>query len=173
MAASVVLPREVATAPVCLALGLNRATVYRRRNPAKATAKRPRPSPARALTPRERQEVLDTPHSEHFCDRSPVEVYATLLEGNRYLCSVGSMYRILAANKEIRERRNQLRHPRYQRPELVATRRRRRQDRRGVATCGHAGLLREGQRGTVAGQGAEHLIEMANSARCGRGVVRG
>ena len=80
MTATVGLPREVATAPVCLALGLNRATVYRRRNPAKAKAKRPRPSPARALDPSERQEVLDTLHSERFCDRSPMEVYATLLE---------------------------------------------------------------------------------------------
>ncbi len=122
MAATVVLPREAATAPACLALGLSRATVYRRRNPAKATAKRPRPRPARALDPRERQEVLDTLHAERFCDRSPVEVYATLLEEDRYLCSVRSMYRILADSKEVRERRNQLRHPRYHRPELVATR---------------------------------------------------
>ena len=45
MAATVELPREVATAPVCQALGLNRATVYRRRNPAKARTKRPRPEP--------------------------------------------------------------------------------------------------------------------------------
>ncbi len=66
--------------------------------------------------------MLDTLHSEHFCDRSPVEVYATLLEEDRYLCSVRSMYRILADSKEVRERRNQLRHPRYHRPELVATR---------------------------------------------------
>ncbi len=80
MAATVDLPREVATAPVCLALGLGRATVYRRRKPAKAKAKRPRPTPARALSPRERQEVLDTLHSKRFCDRSPVEVHATLLE---------------------------------------------------------------------------------------------
>ena len=122
MTATVGLPREVATAPVCLALGLNRATVYRRRNPAKAKTKRPRPSPARALDPSERQEVLDTLHSERFCDRSPVEVYATLLKKDRYLCSPRTMYRILADSKEIRERRNQLRHPRYQRPELVATR---------------------------------------------------
>ena len=111
MTATVGLPREVATAPVCLALGLNRATVYRRRNPAKAKTKRPRPSPARALDPSERQEVLDTLHSERFCDRSPVEVYATLLEKDRYLCSPRTMYRILADSKEIRERRNQLRHP--------------------------------------------------------------
>ncbi len=122
MSATVELPREVATAPVCLALGLSRTTVYRRRNPAKARTKRPRPTPARALTPAERQEVLDTLHSERFCDRSPMEVYATLLEQSRYLCSPRTMYRILADSKEVRERRNQLRHPRYQRPELVATR---------------------------------------------------
>jgi putative transposase len=30
------------------------------------------------------------------------------------------MYRILAANREVRERRNQLRHPVYKKPELLA-----------------------------------------------------
>ncbi len=122
MAATVDLPREVATAPVCLALGLGRATVYRRRKPTEAKAKRARPSPARALSPRERQDVLDTLHSKRFCDQSPVEVYATLLEEGRYLCATRTMHRILADSKEIRERRNQLRHPRYHRPDLVATR---------------------------------------------------
>jgi putative transposase len=66
--------------------------------------------------------VLDTLHSERFCDRSPVEVHATLLEKGLYLCAPRTMHRILADSKEIRERRNQLRHPRYHRPELVATR---------------------------------------------------
>jgi putative transposase len=122
MVATVELPREVATAPVCEALGLSRAVVYRRRNSPKAKAKRARPCPARALDSRERQEVLDTLHAERFCDQSPVEAYATLLEEGRYLCSPRTMYRILADSKEIRERRNQLRHPRYRRPELVATR---------------------------------------------------
>jgi putative transposase len=32
------------------------------------------------------------------------------------------MYRILAANDEVRERRNQLRHPNHAKPELLATR---------------------------------------------------
>jgi putative transposase len=122
MAATVELPGEVATAPVCEALGLSRAVVYRRRNPAEAKAKQPRPRPARALGPHERQEVLDTLHAKRFCDQSPVDVYATLLEEDRYLCSPRTMYRILADSKEVRERRNQLRHPRYHRPELVATR---------------------------------------------------
>jgi putative transposase len=122
MAATVELPREVATAPVCLAVGLSRATVHRRRNPAKVKAKRPRPRPVRALDLCERQKVLDTLHAKRFCDQSPIEVYATLLEEERYLCSPRTMYRILADSKEVRERRNQLRHPRYHRPELVATR---------------------------------------------------
>jgi len=121
MAATVELPREVATAPVCEALGLNRSTVYRRKNPPEAKAKQPRPRPARALDLCERQEVLDTLHTERFCDQSPVEVCQTLLEEGRYLCSPRTMYRILADSKEVRERRNQLRHPRYHRPELVAT----------------------------------------------------
>jgi len=70
----------------------------------------------------ERQEVLDTLHAGRFCDQGPSEVYATLLEDGRYLCSPRTMYRILADSKEVRERRNQLRHPRSHRPELVATR---------------------------------------------------
>jgi putative transposase len=102
-------------------LGLSRAVVYRRRNPAEPRAKPARSRPARALDQRERQEVLDTLHTERFCDQSPVNVYATLLEEDRYLCSPRTMYRILADSKEVRERRNQLRHPRYHRPELVAT----------------------------------------------------
>ena len=65
--------------------------------------------------------MLDTLHSERFCDRSPMEVYATLLEKDRYLCSPRTMYRILADSRKSASGRNQLRHPRYQRPELVAT----------------------------------------------------
>jgi hypothetical protein len=48
-------------------------------------------------------------------------VYARLLDENRYLCSERTMYRILAANAEVRERRDQLRHPAYKKPELLAT----------------------------------------------------
>jgi len=54
-------------------------------------------------------------------DKAPAAVYATLLDEGRYLCSISTMYRILRANKEVRERRDQLRHPEYKKPELLAT----------------------------------------------------
>ena len=72
--------------------------------------------------PPERQAVLDVLHSERFIDQSPAEVHATLLEEQRYLCAPRTMYRVLAAAKEVRERRAQARHPGYAAPELVATR---------------------------------------------------
>ena len=81
----------------------------------------PRPTPARALCEAERESVLDTLGCERFGDRSPAEVVATLLDEGQYLCSERTMYRILAANQPVRERRNQLTHPNYTKPELVAT----------------------------------------------------
>jgi putative transposase len=65
--------------------------------------------------------VLEVLHDERFLDQSPAEVYATLLDEGRYLCSLRSMYRLLAAQNEVRERRNQLRHPSYVTPALLAT----------------------------------------------------
>lgn len=76
----------------------------------------------RGLSPNEKAEVLEVLHEERFADLAPAEVYATLLEEGRYLCSIRTMYRILAENSEVRERRNQLRHPTYAAPELLATR---------------------------------------------------
>jgi putative transposase len=122
MAAVAEMGHEVVTAPVCLALGLPRATVYRRRRPPTPSPKKKRPTPARALVPSERSQILAVLHEKRFCDRSPQEVHATLLEKERvYLCSPRTMYRILASNDEVRERRNQLRHPLYVKPELLAT----------------------------------------------------
>jgi putative transposase len=121
MAAVTEVAPEVATAPVCDALGLARATVYRKRRPPAHGPRRPRPTPARALAPSERQSVLAALHAERFCDRSPHQVHATLLEEGRYLCAPRTMYRVLASNDEVRERRNQLRHPHYTKPELVAS----------------------------------------------------
>ncbi len=111
---------SIAKAPLCAALAIPRATLYRRLDP-KVTVERPRPTPARALRPEERQSVLAVLHSDRFVDKAPTEVYATLLDERKYLCSVRTMYRILAANKEVRERRDQLRHPAYAKPELLAT----------------------------------------------------
>lgn len=75
----------------------------------------------RALTQEETQNVLDLLHSERFVDKAPYEVYATLLDEGQYHCSVRTMYRILQHEDELRERRNQLRHPEYKKPELIAT----------------------------------------------------
>lgn len=122
MAAVETIAPEVGTKPACKAFGISRAGLYRRRAlGATPTATRKRPVPSRALSAPERQEVLDSLHSERFQDKAPHEVYATLLDEERYLCSIRTMYRILEANAEVRERRNQLRHPAYQKPELLAT----------------------------------------------------
>ena len=122
MSAAEDLGGRVGVAPACRGLGASRATLYRRR--AAQTCPRPqqpRPRPARALEDEERQAVLDVLHEERFVDLSPLEVYAILLDEGRYLCSARTMYRILAAAGAVRERRNQLRHPAYTKPELLAT----------------------------------------------------
>jgi putative transposase len=101
-------------------LGVSRATVYRRRRPAPARSAKPRPSP-RGLSAAERQEVLELLHSERFVDKAPEVIVPTLLDEQRWLCSARTMYRLLAAEGELRERRRQRRHPEYKRPELLAT----------------------------------------------------
>ena len=75
----------------------------------------------RALPPAEKAEVRQVLNSERFADQPAREVYATLLDEGTYLCSWRTMYRILDENQEVRERRNQLRHPHYAKPELLAT----------------------------------------------------
>ncbi len=113
------LPVSIGKKPFCEALGISRATLYRRRGGSKV--KKPdKPSP-RALTSEEKQQVLDVLHSERFIDKAPREVYATLLDEGRYLCSISTMYRILEGNGEVKERRDQLTHPAYKKPELLAT----------------------------------------------------
>ena len=108
-------------AALCLSVGLARATLYRRRQPARSPTPTVRAASPRALVLAERHAVLDVLHSERFVDQSPAEVHATLLEEQTYLCSTRTMYRVLAAADEVRERRAQARHPAYAKPELVAT----------------------------------------------------
>jgi putative transposase len=113
----------IGTRPACRALGASPATIYRRRRPPDPRPVRPRATPARALSGLERQQVLDALHGERFVDISPEETYATLLDEGSYLCSTRTMYRILAAHHGgVRERRNQLTHPPYAKPELLAER---------------------------------------------------
>jgi putative transposase len=110
---------NLGVAPACLALSLARATYYR--NLAPRAQRPPRPAPTRALSAPERQAVLDTLHADRFLDKAPAEVQATLLDEGTYLCSTRTMYRLLDSQHEVRERRNQLQHPAYTRPELLAT----------------------------------------------------
>jgi len=113
------LAPAVGTQAACAALGVSRATVYRRRRPRPTPA--PRPRPARALTEAERHTVLAQLHDPRFIDLAPTEIYATVLDEGHYHCSIRTMYRLLAAAHEVRERRNQLRHV-APKPELLATR---------------------------------------------------
>ena len=122
MAAVKELAPVTGTAPACRALGVPRASLYRSTKSRQAhPALARRPKPKRSLSDLERQGVLDVMHSERFVDQTPAEAYATLLDEGVYLCSLRSIYRILGAEGEVRERRSQLRHPQYARPELLAT----------------------------------------------------
>jgi len=98
----------VGARPACRALGASPVTIYRRRRPPQPRPSRPRGVPARALSEPERQAVLGVLHSERFVDCSPAQVWATLLDEGRYLASERTVYRLLATNGQVRERRDQL-----------------------------------------------------------------
>jgi putative transposase len=110
------------TAVLCLcdALRLPRASLYRRMGKAPVT-RSPRPKATLALSEPERQEVLDLLHSDRFQDLPPTQIYPILLDEGRYLCSVRTMYRLLAQQSEVHERRPVASHPVYAKPELLAT----------------------------------------------------
>jgi putative transposase len=122
MTAAAALAQDVGVAPACAALAVPRATFYRRRRrratPPRAAA---RTVPHRALAQAEREHVLAELNSARFRDTAPAAVYAQLLDEGRYLCSIRTMYRLLDQNGQLRERRDQLTHPPYRKPELIAT----------------------------------------------------
>ena len=123
MEAAEELGKEVGVRQACAALSVPRGSLYRRRRASSSSSPQtdPRRPPPRALSQSERQQVKDELYSERHRDSSPREVYARLLDEQRYLCSVRTMYRILDEDKAARERRDQLRHPAYTKPELLAT----------------------------------------------------
>lgn len=102
-------------------LGRPRATHYRRCQPPRLGPPAPRPAPVNALSESERQRILTVLRSPEFCDLAPAQVWARLLDDGVYLCSISTMYRLLAAAGESRERRRQRTHPAKKRPELIAT----------------------------------------------------
>ena len=111
----------IGTRPACRALGAAPATIYRRRTPPPPRPAKPRRVPARTLSEAEREALLAELHSDRFVDSSPAQVWATLLDEGRYLASERTMYRLLGAEHGgVPERRNQLTHPPYAAPELLA-----------------------------------------------------
>ena len=112
------LAQGVKVRSTCQAFDFPRSSYYRRLKP---EASKNRPTPPLALSPEEKQGVLAVLRSTRFMDQAPREIYATLLDEAVYLCSIRTMYRILDSQNEVRERRDQLRHPNYQKPELLAT----------------------------------------------------
>lgn len=123
------LAPTVGVLAACDVLGVARASFYRQRpllgppaSPEPESAlPAERPAPARSLSAIERASVLTVLHAERFQDRSPAAIQATLLDEGQYLCSTRTMYRILEQEGESRQRRDQLVHPAYHRPELLAT----------------------------------------------------
>lgn len=116
------LAHDVRVKKVCEVLSIPRASYYYYQK-GKKNIFRERTSSVSplALSEQEQQTVLDILHSKRFIDKVPYEIYAALLDEGTYLCSVRTMYRILKKHGEVRERRNQLLRPHYQKPELLAT----------------------------------------------------
>ena len=115
------LAETVGVSAACQALEMPRSSLYRTRKITEPVAAPTAVVSPRALAPTEKAEVRQVLNSERFADQPPREVYATLLDEGTYLCSWRTMYRILDENQEVQERRNQLRHPNYTKPELLAT----------------------------------------------------
>jgi putative transposase len=110
------------TQQACELLGKSRATHYRRQGAPKLGPPRPRPAPPNKLTEAERQRILTLLRSPEYCDLAPAQVWARLLDDGVYLCSISTMYRLLATAGETRERRRQRTHPAKKKPELIARR---------------------------------------------------
>jgi putative transposase len=113
------LSEPVGISQACCSLAVPRSSYYRAQAPKQEV--KPRPKPVHALGDEEKKMIRDLLNSQRFCDVSPRQVYARLLDEGRYVCHWRTMYRILGEHEEVRERRNVLRHPAYKKPELLAT----------------------------------------------------
>jgi putative transposase len=120
MTATAALALQVGAAPACIALGVSRASFYRNLAPMHGPAPARR-RPVRALASIERKAILDHLYSPRFQNQAPIAVCATLLDEGQYYCSARTMYRLLEEAGQTKERRNQLVHPAYEKPELLAS----------------------------------------------------
>jgi putative transposase len=120
------LASHIGMKSACRVFALNRGFVYRDRARHRATVRRSvpraRPRPPLALCSAEQDRLLGVLDSERFADIAPATVFATLLDEGCYYGSIRTMYRLLAAQDQTGERRNQRIHPPYTKPELLAIR---------------------------------------------------
>lgn len=117
------LSSDVGRKPACEALGVPRATFYRYINRNTSRDLDVRPNPPLALSLSEKQKVIDILHSERFQDKTPYDIYATLLDEGQYHCSIRTMYRILnCEHGNVKERRKGHKRNNYSKPELLAAR---------------------------------------------------
>jgi len=114
------LATKVGVSTACAAFGVARSSLYATRRPPPVVASGPGVPPPNALSAPEKTAVLAELNSARFADQTPYEVYPQLLDEGRYLCSLRSMYRILAENQAVRDRRDQLRHPARPAPQVIA-----------------------------------------------------
>jgi putative transposase len=95
----------------CVLSGRSRASHYRAASGPRHGPPAPRCSPPNQLTETELAAVLELLHLPQFVDLAPAQVWAILLDAGRYVASISTMYRVLRAHDEIRERRRQATHP--------------------------------------------------------------
>jgi putative transposase len=126
ISAARILADQVGVAVACRALRLPRSALYRDRA-ARNVCQLPLPPtstssrrPPLALSELARRVVLDVLNSPRFANCAPAAIHAQLLDEGRYVASVRTMYRLLQGCAAVRERRDQLRHPEYSKPELLA-----------------------------------------------------
>jgi putative transposase len=111
----------VSRARACEVLGRSRASHYRHRRPPLAGPPTPRAPSPRKISDDEAHGIVEVLNSDRFCDQAPAQIWATLLDEGTYLASISTMYRLLRARAQVRERRAQARRPAHLKPELVAT----------------------------------------------------
>lgn len=120
------LAAHIGMRSACRAFALHRGFVYRdrarRHGAAPRRVPRARPRPPLALSGAEQDRLLGVLDSERFADVAPATVFATLLDEGHYYGSIRTMYRLLAAQGQVGERRHQRIHPVYTKPELLAIR---------------------------------------------------
>jgi transposase InsO family protein len=112
---------HISTREAAALTGMHRSTALRRAAPKPTAPARVSTVPVNKLTAAECARVVEVLNSARFVDAAPIQVWATLLDEDTYLCSVSTMYRILNANKLVKERRRLARHRKAVCPELVAT----------------------------------------------------